>query len=193
MKHRVKSFKLGHNISYKKSMMANMACSLIEAGEIETTVPRAKEVRRLVERSITLGKNALTAETPEKQLHSRRQAIKKLGNNDAVGYLFEEVAPKYKERNGGYTRILRTGPRRGDAAEMCILQLVEEEIAPKKKSKSTDFKGASEENAAAAAEVAEEVASEEPAEAEENSDSETPNSSDASSGDNAEESKSDKS
>jgi large subunit ribosomal protein L17 len=179
MKHRVKSFKLGHNISYKKSMMANMACSLIEAGEIETTVPRAKEVRRLVERSITLGKNALAAETPEKQLHSRRQAIKKLGNNDIVGYLFEEVAPKYKERNGGYTRIIRTGPRRGDAAEMCILQLVEEEIAPKKKSKPADLAEDSEQNAAAAAEVAEEVASEEPAE--ESSESETADASDATS------------
>jgi len=97
-------------------MLANAACSLITAERITTTVVRAKQIRRLAEKMITLGKRGT--------LHARRRAIALLRQRDAVAHLFREVAPRYAERNGGYTRIVRLGQRRGDAAEMCILELM---------------------------------------------------------------------
>jgi large subunit ribosomal protein L17 len=93
-----------------------MVTYLLENGKIETTVTRAKEVRAMTEKMITLGKNDT--------LHSRRQALAYITKEDVVKKLFDEVSPKYAERNGGYTRIIKTGPRRGDAAEMCIIELV---------------------------------------------------------------------
>lgn len=108
--------KLGFQTDHRVAMLRNMTSSLIQHGRIVTTVSRAKELRRVVERMITLGKRG--------DLHARRQALAFIYDKDSVYKLFEEVAPKYKERNGGYTRILKMGPRRGDGAEMVIIELV---------------------------------------------------------------------
>ena len=97
-------------------MLRGLVTYLLENGKIETTVTRAKEVRAMADRMITLGK--------ENTLHSRRQALAYVTKEDVVKKLFDEIAPKYEDKNGGYTRIIKTGPRRGDAAEMCIIELV---------------------------------------------------------------------
>ena len=93
-----------------------MVTYLLENGQIETTVTRAKEVRAVAEKMITLGKNS--------DLHSKRQVFAYVTKEDVAKKLFDEISPKYAERNGGYTRIIKIGPRRGDAAEMAIIQLV---------------------------------------------------------------------
>ncbi|HHZ02993.1 MAG TPA: 50S ribosomal protein L17 [Tissierellia bacterium] len=108
--------KLGVKSDHRVAMLRNLTTDLIMHGRITTTVTRAKEVRRVAERTITLGKRG--------DLHARRQALAYLYGKDAVYKLFEEVAPRYKDRNGGYTRILKLGPRRGDGAEMAIIELV---------------------------------------------------------------------
>jgi len=108
--------KLGYTTDHRVAMLRNMTADLINHGKIVTTVTRAKELRRTAERMITLGKRG--------DLHARRQALAFIYDTDAVYKLFEEVAPIYKERNGGYTRILKMGPRRGDGAEMAIIELV---------------------------------------------------------------------
>ncbi|MGN1074171.1 MAG: 50S ribosomal protein L17 [Eubacteriales bacterium] len=108
--------KLGRTKDIRTAMLRAMVTYLIENGRIETTVTRAKEVRPLVEKMITLGK--------KNTLASKRQALAFITKEDAVKKLFSELAPKYADRNGGYTRILRTGPRRGDAAEMAIIEFV---------------------------------------------------------------------
>ena len=100
--------KLGRRADHRDAMLRNQVQSLIENGKIETTLTRAK--------MITLGKKG--------DLHSRRQALAYIYKTETVHKLFEEIAPLYKERNGGYTRILKLGPRQGDAAEMAILELV---------------------------------------------------------------------
>jgi len=104
-------------------MLANMVSSLFTNGQIQTTLVKAKEARRFAEKLITIGKKG--------DLHRRRLAVSKLRDKSAVKVLFDEIAPAYEGRNGGYTRILKLGVRRGDAAEMCILQLVKEESATK--------------------------------------------------------------
>ena len=103
-------------------MLANMVSSLFLSGKIETTLVKAKEARRFAEKLITIGKKG--------DLHRRRLAVSKLRDKGAVKRLFDEIAPGYEGRNGGYTRILKLGKRRGDSAEMCILQLVEAGVAP---------------------------------------------------------------
>jgi len=108
--------KLGVTSEHRKSMLRTMTTQLLEAGSIQTTVTRAKEVSSTTEKMITLGKT--------NTLHSRRQALAYITKEDVVTKLFEEIAPKYAERNGGYTRVMRIGPRRGDAAEMAIIELV---------------------------------------------------------------------
>ena len=110
------SRKLGRPTDQRKAMLRGLVTYLLENGKIETTVTRAKEVRALAERMITLGKNDT--------LHSRLQVLAYVTKEDTVKKLFDEIAPKYEDRNGGYTRIIKTGPRRGDAAEMCIIELV---------------------------------------------------------------------
>ena len=124
MRHRKRQFKVGRRPDHVRSMLANQVCSLIYEDQIETTVVKAKETRRLAEKMVTLGKKGT--------LHHRRQAIAKLGDKDAVARLFSDVAPRYLDREGGYTRIIRTGPRRGDAAEMCLLAWVDDTLANKK-------------------------------------------------------------
>ena len=121
-------------------MLANMVSSLFEHGSIQTTVVKAKAARSFAERLITIGKKG--------DLHRRRLAVSKLRDKGAVKKLFDEIAPGYEGRNGGYTRILKIGKRRGDAAEMCILQLVEVaavEEAPKKEAKAAPKKAKAEE------------------------------------------------
>ncbi len=108
--------KLGKATDNRMAMLRNLVTSLLENGRIETTLAKAKEVRSLAEKMITLGK--------DNTLHSRRQALAFITKEDVVTKVFAEIAPKYAERNGGYTRILKMGPRRGDAAEMAIIELV---------------------------------------------------------------------
>ncbi len=108
--------KLGRPSDHRRAMMRAMVTYLLENGKIETTVTRAKEVRAIAEKMITLAK--------VDSLHNRRQAMAYITKEDVVKKLFNEVAPKYKEVKGGYCRIIKTGPRRGDAAEMCIIELV---------------------------------------------------------------------
>ena len=110
------SRKLGRPTDHRQAMLRGLVTYLLENGKIETTVTRAKEVRAIAERMITLGKNDT--------LHSRRQVLSYVTKEDVTKKLFDEIAPKYADKNGGYTRIIKTGPRRGDAAEMCIIELV---------------------------------------------------------------------
>ena len=109
--------KLGRRTDHRTAMLRNLVQSLFENGKIEATVTRAKEVRREAEKMITLGKKG--------DLSSRREALKYIYKKDVVNTLFEEIAPVYADRQGGYTRILKLGPRRGDGSEMCILELVD--------------------------------------------------------------------
>ncbi|MBQ3038249.1 MAG: 50S ribosomal protein L17 [Clostridia bacterium] len=108
--------KLNLPTDQRMALLRNMVTSLLENGKIETTETRAKEARSLAEKMITLGKT--------NTLHSRRQALAFITKEDVVTKLFAEIAPKYADRNGGYTRIIKTGPRRGDAAPMAIVELV---------------------------------------------------------------------
>lgn len=108
--------KLGKTTAQRKAMMRQQVTDLLENGRMETTITRAKEVRPLAEKMITLGK--------KNTLASRRAALAFITKEDVVTKVFTEIAPKYAERNGGYTRIMRLGARRGDAAEMAIIELV---------------------------------------------------------------------
>ena len=108
--------KLGRPTHHRKAMLRGMVTYLLENGSVETTLTRAKEVGRATEKMITLGK----ANT----LHSKRQAFAYITKEDVVNTLFSEIALNYEDRNGGYTRIVKIGPRRGDGAEMAIVQLV---------------------------------------------------------------------
>lgn len=109
--------KLGRPTDQRNAMLRNLVTSLLENGRVETTVSRAKEMRCMTEKMITLGK--------ENTLASRRRALSYIMKKSVVYKLFEEIAPKYAERNGGYTRIIKAAPRRGDAAEMAIIELVD--------------------------------------------------------------------
>lgn len=108
--------KLGRPTAHRKAMLRNLVTDLLREGRITTTVTRAKEARRQAEKMITLGKRG--------DLHARRQALAYIYDESVVTKLFEEIAPNYAERNGGYTRILKLGPRRGDCSEMVFLELV---------------------------------------------------------------------
>ena len=108
--------KLGRPTDQRMAMLRGLTTYLLENGSVETTLTRAKEVRSIAEKMITLGK--------KNTLASRRQALAFITREDVAKRLFDEVAPKYAERNGGYTRIIRTGVRRGDAAETAIIELV---------------------------------------------------------------------
>ena len=122
MRHRKAGRKLGRTTSHRKAMLRNMVTSLLEHERIVTTVPKAKETRRVVDKMITLAKRG--------DLHARRQAYAYIRSKDIVAKLFDEIQTQYADRQGGYTRIIRTGTRHGDAAPMAILELVgyEEEI-----------------------------------------------------------------
>jgi large subunit ribosomal protein L17 len=121
--------KLGRDSAHRKALYANLAGALIEHGRIRTTVTKAKAVKPLAEQMITLGRRG--------DLHARRQATSFLRSRDVVHKLFAEVAPLFKDRPGGYTRIVKIGPRPGDAAEMAYLELVDEEYVAKEREART--------------------------------------------------------
>ena len=111
--------KLGRTTAHRKAMLRGLVTLLLENGKVETTLTRAKEVRSVAEKMITLGK--------KNTLASRRSALAYITKEAVVAKLFNEIAPKYESRNGGYTQIFKMGPRRGDAAEMAIIKLVDED------------------------------------------------------------------
>ena len=120
MRHRKSGRRLGRNSPHRKAMFRNMATSLVQHETIKTTLPKAKELRRVVEPLITLAK--------EDGVANRRLAFDRLRDKAAVGKLFSDLGPRFKDRPGGYLRILKTGPRPGDAAPMAIVQLVDEPL-----------------------------------------------------------------
>ena len=119
MRHNVHGRKLGRTTAHRKAMFRNQLTSLIQHEQIRTTLAKAKELRPLAERLVTHGKKG--------GLHHRRLARRWLPDRATVSRLFDEIAPRFEERSGGYTRIVKLGPRKGDGAEMAILQFVEKE------------------------------------------------------------------
>jgi large subunit ribosomal protein L17 len=140
--------KLGRDSAHRKALYSNLAGALIEHGRIKTTVTKAKAVKPIAEQMITLGRRG--------DLHARRQATAFLRSRDVVHKLFAEVAPRFKDRPGGYSRIIKIGPRPGDAAEMVYLELVDEEYVARQREERTP------EPVAAVAEVPDEAAEEAP-------------------------------
>jgi large subunit ribosomal protein L17 len=121
MRHARSGKKLGRDPAHRKALYSNLAGALIEHGRIETTQAKAKAVKPFAEKMITLGKRG--------DLHARRQALAALRSNDVVHRLFADVAPRFDDRPGGYTRIVKLGPRQGDAADMVYLEFVDYEPA----------------------------------------------------------------
>jgi large subunit ribosomal protein L17 len=133
MRHQKKTIKLGRTAEHRKALLANQVCSLIEHQRIKTTLAKAKAVRPLAERMVTLGKNG--------SIHARRTALATLRQKNAVKKLFDDIAPRSAERNGGYTRIIKLGQRKSDSAAMAFIEwvdmaeVVEEKPAEGKKAK----------------------------------------------------------
>jgi len=117
--------KLNRTHEHRKAMFANMVCSLVEHEQIKTTLPKAKELKRIIDKMITLGKKG--------DLHSRRIAQSRMRQEDAVKKLFDVIGPRYKERSGGYARVLKAGFRYGDMAPMAIIELVDRDVDAKGK------------------------------------------------------------
>ena len=132
MRHQKKTLKLGRTAEHRKALLANLVCSLIEHQRIKTTLAKAKAVRPLAEKMVTLGKKG--------SLHARRTAMAVLRQKGAVKKLFEDIAPRSATRNGGYTRIVKLGARKSDAAPVAFIEwidapLVVEEVEPEEKGK----------------------------------------------------------
>ncbi len=125
MRHRKGGFKLGRNTSHRRALLRNLVTSIILNDRVQTTITKCKASRPLVEKMVTLGKNG--------SVHARRQALAYLMTPESVDRLFATVAPRYAERNGGYTRIVRIGQRQGDAAEVAYIELLgaEQELSEK--------------------------------------------------------------
>lgn len=123
MRHRKSGRKLGRTSSHRKAMFANMAASLIKHEQIQTTLPKAKDLRPIVEKLITLGKRG--------DLHARRQALSELNEKSAVDKLFTTLSERYADRDGGYTRVLKAGFRTGDAAPMGVIELIDRDLEAK--------------------------------------------------------------
>lgn len=159
MRHNKTGRRLGRKPDHRQHMMRNMVTSFFEHEKITTTDTRAKELRKVVDKMITLGKRG--------DLHARRQAMQVIRDGQVVGKLFEMIAPRYAERPGGYTRIIKLANRQGDNAPMAIIELVEEEFTPKTKKAAPAAaaeKVVEAEEAAPEAEAVEEVAEEEKSE-----------------------------
>ena len=150
MRHNKIGRRLGRTPTHRVHMMRNMVTSLLEHEKVTTTITRAKELRRDVERVITMAKTD--------DLHTRRQVLKVVHDRKIVAKLFETIAPRYQDRPGGYTRIIRLNPRVGDNAPMSIIELVEEEFTPKQKKSAPKAEEAK--PVVAAEPVAEEVVAE---------------------------------
>lgn len=132
MRHRKHNHQLGVKSAHRTSLIANLSCSLIEHGRIKTTLAKARALRPSLEKVVTLAKKAHASSDPAKKVHYRRLAIARLRNKTAVSKLFDELVVQFLERSGGYTRIYKLAlPRLGDAADMALIEFVEE--APKKK------------------------------------------------------------
>ncbi len=125
MRHGKAHRKLGRTASHRTAMFANMSASLIKHEQIVTTLPKAKELRPFVEKLVTLAKRG--------DLHARRQAISQVRDVDQVGKLFSVLGPRYKDRNGGYIRVLKAGFRHGDNAPMAVIEFVDRDVAEKGK------------------------------------------------------------
>jgi large subunit ribosomal protein L17 len=123
MRHGFAGRRLGRSVSHRKSMFANLAASLIEHEQIVTTLPKAKDLRPIVEKLVTLGKRG--------DLHARRQAIASIGSEPLVKRLFETIAPRYADRHGGYLRIMKAGFRHGDNAAMAVIEFVDRDTSAK--------------------------------------------------------------
>jgi large subunit ribosomal protein L17 len=125
MRHRVHGRKLGRTSAHRKALFRNQVTALMEKERITTTLMKAKEVRPIAERMITLAKR--------ETLHARRQVLKTIQNKTVVSKLFDSISARYAERPGGYTRIYKLGPRQGDGAEMAILELVDAQVVSGKR------------------------------------------------------------
>jgi large subunit ribosomal protein L17 len=125
MRHGMAHRKLGRTTAHRTSMFANMAASLIKHEQIVTTLPKAKELRPFVEKLVTLAKRG--------DLHARRIAISRVRDVEQVGKLFAAIGPRYKQRNGGYTRVLKAGFRHGDNAAMAVIEFVDRDVSEKGK------------------------------------------------------------
>ena len=123
MRHGSTNRKLNRTSAHRKAMFANMSASLIKHEQIVTTLPKAKELRPIVEKLVTLGKRG--------DLHARRQAISQIGSDKLAKRLFETIAPRYASRNGGYLRIMKAGFRHGDNAAMAVIEFVERDVSAK--------------------------------------------------------------
>ncbi|MBW1678763.1 MAG: 50S ribosomal protein L17 [Deltaproteobacteria bacterium] len=161
MRHQKAGRKLGRTSSHRKAMFRNMLASFFEWGKIETTTIKAKELRPLAEKMISLGKRG--------DLHARRKALQLIPNKKIVHKLFNEIAPEFNSRLGGYTRIIRAGYRAGDKAPMSIIEIISEEIETKKKKGGKRKKRRAKAVPEAKKEVVEARPSEKEKEAEENS------------------------
>jgi len=131
MRHGAAYRKLGRTVSHRQAMFANMAASLIKHEQITTTLPKAKELRPFVEKLVTLAKKG--------DLHARRQAISAVRDVPQVGKLFDTLAPRYAERNGGYIRIMKAGFRHGDNAAMAVIEFVDRDVEAKGKDSGSVF------------------------------------------------------
>jgi len=139
MRHRVSHRKLGRVTEHRIAMLRNQATALLKYEHIETTVPKAKELRPFVERIITIAKRGLAAgDANARTLHARRLVLRDIQDRDIVGKLFDTIAPRFEARPGGYTRILRLGYRRGDSAEIAQIELVGSEYNPNAESDKAD-------------------------------------------------------
>jgi len=123
MRHGRSGRRLNRTASHRKALFSNMAASLIEHEQIVTTLPKAKELRPIVEKLVTLGKRG--------DLHARRQVISQIGSDKLAKRLFETIAPRYASRNGGYLRIMKAGFRHGDNAAMAVIEFVERDVSAK--------------------------------------------------------------
>ncbi|HWK66522.1 MAG TPA: 50S ribosomal protein L17 [Rhizobiaceae bacterium] len=123
MRHGFAGRRFARSASHRKAMFANLAASLIEHEQIVTTLPKAKDLRPIVEKLVTLGKRG--------DLHARRQAIAQIGNEPLVKRLFDTIAPRYAQRNGGYLRIMKAGFRHGDNAPLAVIEFVDRDVSAK--------------------------------------------------------------
>lgn len=139
MRHRVAHRKLGRVTEHRIALLRNQATALLRHERIETTVPKAKELRPFVEHLITTAKHGVAAQAePAKSLHYRRLVMRDLADREVVAKLFDAIAPRFATRNGGYTRLLRIGFRRGDSAEVAQVELVGSEYNPKAETEAAD-------------------------------------------------------
>ena len=171
MRHRKHNHQLGVKTAHRKSMLANLCCSLIENGRIKTTLARACALRPTIEKIITLAKKAHLSQDSAQKIHYRRLAISKLRSKSAAKKLFDELVEQFTKREGGYTRIYKLAlPRLGDASEMALIEFVEESASKKKKKKAKKSSSQSEKSKAEAEQVAVESETKETEDSETNED-----------------------